>query len=255
MGRNRKLQEEYGTNSPTELAARLGVSRQRADQLLNRQKHRCRSLLNYAVRTGKVKVPTSCQRCEQSDSRLEAHHDDYERPLDVMWVCPPCHAIVHPHHPYATYPALSESLKAETARRKATEYKQRVRDKDVMAALRKKCESQGMSFSEINPMRAIINRVPCEVGKLSVRPSTGVAAIQPRRGRVYDDEFDFSIRYNVRHDIWMIIPANKYPSNGTSFVLAEPKTNRRGAYTDSHEYRTYIEAWHFLAVRAEEQAA
>jgi hypothetical protein len=97
-GRPRKPQEIYDTDSPTVLAERLGVSRQRADQLLNREKHHARSTLYVAVKTGKVIRPERCQRCNEI-APLEAHHGDYAKPLDVVWVCTSCHVVIHPHHP------------------------------------------------------------------------------------------------------------------------------------------------------------
>jgi hypothetical protein len=35
--------------------------------------------------------PSSCQSCGLM-TRVEGHHEDYSRPLDVMWLCKPCHA-------------------------------------------------------------------------------------------------------------------------------------------------------------------
>lgn len=59
-------------------------------------KVRSRSALNGAVRRGLIKRPLECSRCGTSDGRREGHHPDYNRPLDVQWLCPPCHNIVHP---------------------------------------------------------------------------------------------------------------------------------------------------------------
>jgi len=38
-------------------------------------------------------TPKPCESCGASPA--QAHHDDYSRPLDVRWLCPPCHAAHH----------------------------------------------------------------------------------------------------------------------------------------------------------------
>ena len=39
-------------------------------------------------------VPRPCQRCG-SDINVEKHHANYDRPLDVEWVCRGCHRSRH----------------------------------------------------------------------------------------------------------------------------------------------------------------
>ncbi len=85
------------TSSPTALARALGVSRQRANQILNPEKHAARGKLYQAIKRGKVSRPNQCGRCRKRAKRIEGHHSDYTKPLEVQWVCPPCHAVVHPH--------------------------------------------------------------------------------------------------------------------------------------------------------------
>jgi hypothetical protein len=53
-------------------------------------KARARSLLNRAVRRGDVIRPSACSRCG-ADGPVEGHHPDYDRPLEVVWVCVSCH--------------------------------------------------------------------------------------------------------------------------------------------------------------------
>lgn len=45
-----------------------------------------------ALRTGKL-VRESCVRCGEKKSI--AHHEDYDKPLEVVWLCQPCHKQRH----------------------------------------------------------------------------------------------------------------------------------------------------------------
>jgi hypothetical protein len=35
--------------------------------------------------------PAQCERCGDTSRRLEKHHADYDQPLQVTWLCKPCH--------------------------------------------------------------------------------------------------------------------------------------------------------------------
>jgi hypothetical protein len=62
---------------------------------------KARNALGNAVRDGKVqKLP--CAFCGAEDG-LEAHHHDYTKPLDVTWLCKPCHRRFHALERMATY--------------------------------------------------------------------------------------------------------------------------------------------------------
>jgi hypothetical protein len=58
-------------------------------------KYAARNKLSNALRVGRIKKPPECQICAVCDDRLHGHHEDYTRPLDVIWVCNACHAFIH----------------------------------------------------------------------------------------------------------------------------------------------------------------
>lgn len=77
----------------------------RGKEVLNRSKNRWLALnqikrlahikVGNAVRDGKLEKPAACQVCGASGRRIHGHHHDYSKPLDVTWVCPPCHREFH----------------------------------------------------------------------------------------------------------------------------------------------------------------
>lgn len=49
--------------------------------------------VDAAIRSGVLEKPDTCSSCgcHSSAHRIEAHHEDYRKPLDVVWLCTPCH--------------------------------------------------------------------------------------------------------------------------------------------------------------------
>lgn len=58
------------------------------------EKTLARSKVYYAIKTGKLIKPDNCQECGK-ESKLEGHHHDYSKPLDVKWLCNDCHNLIH----------------------------------------------------------------------------------------------------------------------------------------------------------------
>ena len=59
------------------------------------EKCRARSLLSNAIVDGKIIKPTKCSLCGSDQFTIDAHHPDYSKPYDVIWLCKPCHGITH----------------------------------------------------------------------------------------------------------------------------------------------------------------
>jgi hypothetical protein len=47
-----------------------------------------------AIRAGQLVAPERCEVCGAAE-KLEAHHEDYRRPLEVRWLCAGCHGNRH----------------------------------------------------------------------------------------------------------------------------------------------------------------
>ena len=53
----------------------------------NPEKYRAQTAVNNAIRDGRLKRG-ECERYgRECSGRVEAHHDDYSKPLDVRWLC------------------------------------------------------------------------------------------------------------------------------------------------------------------------
>lgn len=70
------------------------LERQRESRIVNRGKHRAREAIAYAVLIGELIKPDACQECH-TVGLVHGHHCDYNKPLDVMWLCPTCHGKWH----------------------------------------------------------------------------------------------------------------------------------------------------------------
>ncbi len=77
-GPPKKLRAVY---SPQEAAARVGD----------------------AVRAGRLTRSSSCNWCGR-EGRVEGHHHDYAKPLEVTWICRSCHATHHANERSASTP-------------------------------------------------------------------------------------------------------------------------------------------------------
>ena len=56
-----------------------------------RQRDNARSYAGVYKRRGKL----TPQPCACGSEAVEMHHPDYSRPLDVRWLCRPCHLKLH----------------------------------------------------------------------------------------------------------------------------------------------------------------
>ncbi len=47
-----------------------------------------------AVERGKIKRPSKCSQCSKK-CKPDGHHRDYNKPLEVIWLCRQCHSNKH----------------------------------------------------------------------------------------------------------------------------------------------------------------
>ena len=78
---------------------RLTVIRTRRRRKNRPLQYAAQTLLGNAVRSGRIVKSKTCTNCG-ADGRINGHHRDYCKPLDVMWLCTICH---HKQHKLEVY--------------------------------------------------------------------------------------------------------------------------------------------------------
>jgi len=58
------------------------------------EQYRAHYAVSNALKRGDLTKADTCRICN-SNGKLHAHHADYSKPLDVLWVCVDCHAKIH----------------------------------------------------------------------------------------------------------------------------------------------------------------
>jgi len=88
---HRAYQATYGAR-PDVKARRNEAARQRARDPAQRHKHEARWKARRAIAAGRL-VRRPCEVC--GAPKVDAHHDDYSRPLEVRWLCRTHHREHH----------------------------------------------------------------------------------------------------------------------------------------------------------------
>lgn len=70
-----------------EFAAKVKAQRKAAR---TPEMHRAGEAVRRAIKSGRLERPSMCDRCG-GVGPIEAAHHDYEKKLDVAWLCRPCH--------------------------------------------------------------------------------------------------------------------------------------------------------------------
>lgn len=86
--RFKKAVREYKIKNPEKvLAQRLSKC------IAEPSAKRAYKVVEAAIASGELVRPDHCLGCgcSNKEHRIEAHHNSYDRPLEVLWLCTPCH--------------------------------------------------------------------------------------------------------------------------------------------------------------------
>ena len=86
LGHNKKYRQTENSKENRRKASKL-------QRLMFPKEHSARTKLNTAIRDGKIERGV-CSVCG-TNKNVEGHHLDYNKPLDVVWLCMEHHKAVH----------------------------------------------------------------------------------------------------------------------------------------------------------------
>ncbi len=75
-------------------------------------KANARAYANVYQRRGKL-IPQPCERC--GVEHAQKHHEDYTKPLEVRWLCRPCHLAEHAPSKILAADGITDRCKSESA--------------------------------------------------------------------------------------------------------------------------------------------
>ena len=88
----KSCKSEYRKNNKEKLNESQRKRRNNNEEYARKQ--RVRNTLYSEIRAGRLTHPQLCERCG-AKSKVEAHHEDYNKPLDVIWLRVDCHHLCH----------------------------------------------------------------------------------------------------------------------------------------------------------------
>jgi ribosomal protein S27AE len=87
-----KIREYDRARSKESKRVKAATEITRAWRAEDSRRHVAHTSVARAIRNGSL-VRQPCVRCGEAKS--VAHHEDYDKPLEVMWLCQPCHKQRH----------------------------------------------------------------------------------------------------------------------------------------------------------------
>jgi len=93
--KNRHKNIEYFRAYDRQRGSRQTVEQVKKRRSVNPEKYKANSSVGNAVRDRRLFKPDIYSMCGMKPTRLHGHHEDYSKPLEVIWVCSICHKKLH----------------------------------------------------------------------------------------------------------------------------------------------------------------
>lgn len=85
-----KARKEYAKTEAYKISTAKGCSKYRDKNSIKVKAHR---MVMTAIKSGRL-TRKPCEVCG-TDNNIQAHHEDYYKPIEVMWLCVKHHAELH----------------------------------------------------------------------------------------------------------------------------------------------------------------
>lgn len=89
-----RVNELSRERNATENGRMLRIEREKRYAEKHRVKRLAKDAIHNAIKAGKMTRPELCSNCGVV-SKIEGHHFDYSKPLEVIWLCETCHTAKH----------------------------------------------------------------------------------------------------------------------------------------------------------------
>lgn len=80
----------------------------------NPSRYRAHVAVGKALARGEL-VKQPCEVCQTTEGRIDAHHDDYSKPLKVRWLCRKHHNLLHSRGEDLFGPEVNVSIRSTLA--------------------------------------------------------------------------------------------------------------------------------------------
>jgi ribosomal protein S27AE len=87
-----KARKDYSQTESGKLSGNNAKKRWSANNLIKRS---ASYIVKNAVRDKRLIKSKTCESCGDEHYRIHGHHDDYNYPMIVRWLCPKCHNKWH----------------------------------------------------------------------------------------------------------------------------------------------------------------
>ena len=87
----KKCKAEYKRQNKDKLL--VSQKERRANDAVLPTKQKAWNKVYYAFKTGKIEKPDNCSICNKlvGKDKIQAHHEDYSKPFEIIWCCQDCH--------------------------------------------------------------------------------------------------------------------------------------------------------------------